>query len=88
MVMVRPDLDRDYPRFRVAGLIQGWESEWFYVCNEVDGPIPEFTLQARRKIFRGSTSLSGPSTIGSKLGAATLAPRVHALRDACNTLGV
>lgn len=44
MLAVRPHLAWSYPHLQPAGLAPGWEREWFYVRNDIDGPMPEFIM--------------------------------------------
>ncbi|RLM59070.1 hypothetical protein C2845_PM18G05270 [Panicum miliaceum] len=44
MVVVCPEVAWVYPRLQPAGLFPGWEREWFYVRNDVDGPMLEFAM--------------------------------------------
>jgi hypothetical protein len=78
-VVVRPDLAWDYLHLQLAGLSSGLESEWFYIHNDIDGPVSEFIMQprrtcpllswcARRKTSPRSTSTSGSCAVGFKLG--------------------
>jgi hypothetical protein len=43
-LVVHPDLAQGYPRLQPVGLVPGWEREWFYICNDIDGPVPEFVM--------------------------------------------
>jgi hypothetical protein len=41
---VRSKMVWDYPHSALAELAPGWEREWFYIHNNIDGPMPKFAM--------------------------------------------